>query len=255
MKVDLDKFYTPISIAKKCISQINLNEYDTIIEPSAGNGSFSNLLNCIAYDIEPESEKIIKQDFFTISKIEGKHILFIGNPPFGKRSALAKLFIKHCIELNAETIAFILPNTFNKYSMQNVFPFEWKLKNILSLDCEYIADKINYFVPSSFFVWTKKDCDDLRKKPPKENNDFIFLSRGSREADFTLNGNNGKVKKIEEVTNPKSEHYIKVTNPSKIEEIKRNLSNIIWKFYSSVNGGVSWLNQKDIIEQYGELYC
>ena len=84
MKIDLDKFYTPISIAKKCISQINLNEYDTIIEPSAGSGSFSNLLNCIAYDIEPENEKIIKQDFFTISKIEGEHILFIGNPPLGK---------------------------------------------------------------------------------------------------------------------------------------------------------------------------
>lgn len=255
MKIDLDKFYTPIDVAKKCISQVDINSYDAIVEPSAGNGSFSNLLNCIAYDIEPENDKIIRQDFFTINKIEGKHILFIGNPPFGRRSFLAKMFIKHCIELNAETIAFILPNTFNKYLMQNIFPSEWKLKNILSLDCEYIANKINYFIPSSFFVWTKKDCIDLRKKPPKEINDFIFLPRNAKNADFALNGNNGKVKEIKEITNSKSEHYIKVIEPIKIEEIKKRLNNMNWKFYSSVNGGNSWLGQKDIIEQYGELYC
>lgn len=62
MKVDLDKFYTPVSVAKKCIDLLNLSEYDTILEPSAGNGSFSKQIpNCIAYDLKPmEQKRLIK---------------------------------------------------------------------------------------------------------------------------------------------------------------------------------------------------
>ena len=41
-KHDKDKFYTKPSTAIKLISLINLKNYDVVIEPSAGNGSFSN---------------------------------------------------------------------------------------------------------------------------------------------------------------------------------------------------------------------
>jgi hypothetical protein len=59
----LDKFYTKSDIAKMCIDKINLSDFDLIIEPSAGSGSFSNNIEgCISYDIEPESDSIIKQD-------------------------------------------------------------------------------------------------------------------------------------------------------------------------------------------------
>ena len=42
---------------------------------------------------------------------------------------------------------------------------------------------------------------------PKE---FMFLPRGSKDADFVINGNSGKIKKVSEVTNSKSEHYIRI---------------------------------------------
>ena len=59
--MSIDKFYTQIKIAKECIDLVpDLDTYDLIIEPSAGNGSFSSQLNCIAYDIEPENKNIIK---------------------------------------------------------------------------------------------------------------------------------------------------------------------------------------------------
>lgn len=91
-KVHLDKYYTKKEIAQKCLSLIpDFSTYDTIIEPSAGNGAFSNAIpNCIAYDIEPECKNIIKQDFFLLNKIEGNKKLFLGNPPFGERSILPK---------------------------------------------------------------------------------------------------------------------------------------------------------------------
>ena len=39
--MELDKFYTKKEIAKELISYLDVAEYDKIIEPSAGNGSFS----------------------------------------------------------------------------------------------------------------------------------------------------------------------------------------------------------------------
>ena len=256
MKTDLDKFYTPIEISKKCIEEINVENYDVIVEPSAGNGSFSKQIkNCLAYDIAPEDSSIIKQDFLELKKIEGNHILFIGNPPFGNRSALAKKFIEHSIALNAETIAFILPNTFNKYLMQKVFPKEWKLIKIIELNCEYKANKVDYFVPSSFFVWTKKESDvNLRKEKPKPITDFKFLSRGDKSADFTISGLNGRIIEVADVKNTKGVHYIKVNEGHTIEEIKNKIKNTHFDFYSSVNGGNCWISQKDIEEKYNESW-
>ena len=59
--MSIDKFYTQVEVAKECIDLVpDLDTYDLIIEPSAGDGSFSSQLNCIAYDIEPENKNIIK---------------------------------------------------------------------------------------------------------------------------------------------------------------------------------------------------
>lgn len=50
MRDKLDRFYTPHSSAEHCINTIeNIKDYDLIIEPSAGSGSFSNLIpECLA---------------------------------------------------------------------------------------------------------------------------------------------------------------------------------------------------------------
>ena len=48
-KHKLDKFYTKDNIVNYCLSTINLNDYKTIIEPSAGNGAFSKkILNVMS---------------------------------------------------------------------------------------------------------------------------------------------------------------------------------------------------------------
>ena len=112
-KLHLDKYYTPIVLATYCIETaykiIGSENIIEIIEPSAGNGNFSNQIeNCIAYDLEPEGEGIIKQDFLELNLEYKKGRLFIGNPPFGDRMNLASKFIKKCYELG-DYIAFILP--------------------------------------------------------------------------------------------------------------------------------------------------
>lgn len=268
-KVDLDKFYTKDSIARECVSLLgSLDFYDTIVEPSAGSGAFSSLIpNCLAFDIEPESESITKQDFFELNLVSGDNILFVGNPPFGTRSTLAKGFIKHSMKLNARTIAFILPNTFSKVSNQglSLFPKEWSLVIEEPLQSDsFLIDGEEYHVPCSFYVWVRgnpgevnpswDELPNLRKVKVAQPVDFKFMPRGSIEADFSVNGNNGKVKDLASITNPKAEHYIRVTNrdTQSIEKLRSMFSQFTYDFKSSVNGGNAWVGQQEIIKAFLE---
>lgn len=252
----LDKFYTPIETAKYCISLVpNLSQYDLIVEPSAGTGSFSQQLQCLAYDIEPEKEGIIQQDWLALASLpKNQHCLVIGNPPFGVRGSVAKQFIKHSQKLGAETIAFILPNTFSKLSNQSLslFPKNWSLivERPLENSTFILPDSKKYFVPCSFYVWTNQSAKiNLRQIKEPNNEDFCFLSRESQEADFAINGNSGKVKEISEITNPKAEHYIKALKKP-AEELKEIFNLLDYKFFSSVNGGVAWIGQQEILKAY-----
>ena len=251
----LDKFYTKNEVAKECIELIpEIDTYDLIIEPSAGNGSFSSQLNCIAYDIEPEDENIIKEDWFNVKPFTQKHILIVGNPPFGPRSVLAKNFIKHARKVGAETIAFILPDTFSKLSNQSktLFPDNWRLiiEHKLS-DCNFTTeDGKDYFVPCSFYVWTSREGTlNLRQVKEKTTDDFIFLPRGDLNADFVVNGNSGKIKNVEDVTNSKAEHYIKAKSIDS-DKLRLIFSQLDYNKFSSVNGGNFWIGQQEILKAY-----
>ena len=112
-KFELDKYYTPTNTSMYCISKtyeiIGESNISEIIEPSAGDGSFSlQIPTCKSYDIEPEHSTITKQDFLelNISYLSGR--LIIGNPPFGSRMNLAQKFFKKSIEIG-DYVAFILP--------------------------------------------------------------------------------------------------------------------------------------------------
>jgi hypothetical protein len=257
MKVNLDQFYTKPNIAKHCIKLIpNIDQYDLIVEPSAGSGSFSNQISCIAYDLEPKDNSIIKQDWFKVKELSGNYVLVLGNPPFGKRSKLAKDFIKHAIQIGATTIAFVLPNTFSKVQNQgySLFPQEWKLiiESPLPPNSFFVEGYGDYYVPCTFFVWTKLYSDiDLRKQKSEQHDDFTFLPRGSNQATFCINGNNGKVRYTNQITNNKAEHYILNTGVKySDQELFSIFESLDLTFYSSINGGNAWIGQQEIIKAY-----
>ena len=71
----IDKYYTKNNIVELCLNFINnnidINNDDLIIEPSAGNGSFILAIKSLTnnykfYDLEPENDEIIKQDYLII---------------------------------------------------------------------------------------------------------------------------------------------------------------------------------------------
>lgn len=115
----IDKYYTKVIVAELCLNlvkkYIKFNIDDLIIEPSAGNGSFIEGIKSITnnyrfYDLEPDNDEIIKQDYlqynYSIIKENFNKIHIIGNPPFGRQSSLAIKFIKKSCEF-CDSISFI----------------------------------------------------------------------------------------------------------------------------------------------------
>lgn len=113
-KIELDKYYTSPELAKYCVEKTkeiigseNITEY---VEPSAGSGVFLDYLDNkhLAYDIEPEDERISKQDYLELELEYKKGRCIIGNPPFGNKNTLIVKFYKKSIKLG-DFISFILP--------------------------------------------------------------------------------------------------------------------------------------------------
>jgi len=121
--VDLDQFFTRPEIAEKChagLLQImrkngeSENNYK-FIEPSAGSGSFYDLLpkdRRIGIDIMPQRPDIEAHDFLGWSiKPNGYRYAVVGNPPFGYRAWLALAFMNHAATF-ADYVGMILPMAF-----------------------------------------------------------------------------------------------------------------------------------------------
>lgn len=166
-----DKFYTNSDIVNICLKlfsdNIKIEDKDLIIEPSAGNGAFSVPIsklykNVTSYDILPENDIIIKQDYLKLGnpKCDGK-IHVIGNPPFGRQSTMAKQFITKSANF-AHSISFVLPKSFKKDSFIKVFPLKYHM-----IICEDLpANSFNidgkiYDVPCVFQIWIKKEYNRI----------------------------------------------------------------------------------------------
>ncbi len=92
---------------EEIIGENNITEY---IEPSAGAGVFLDYLNkpYLAYDIEPDDNRIIKQDWLKTNLNYKKGRCIIGNPPFGRGNSLSMAFYKKSVQI-ADYISFISP--------------------------------------------------------------------------------------------------------------------------------------------------
>jgi hypothetical protein len=159
-----DQFYTAQSVAKQCFANL-LSKLDDPskyywIEPSAGNGVFLKLVpqsfEKIGLDIDPKDQAIIKQNFLQWKPSTSKDIIVFGNPPFGRQASTAKQFIKYSSSF-AKIIAFILPLSFVKPSMNKTFPINFHC--IFSQELSNNSFVINgqtYDVPCVFQIWEKR---------------------------------------------------------------------------------------------------
>jgi hypothetical protein len=189
IKQPLDKYYTYPKTAKIIIDlTLSIIKPTEIIEPSAGNGSFSNQIDCIAYDIEPDIEGIIKQDFLTLPMEYKEGRLFIGNPPFGKSANLARQFIAKCMKYG-DYISFILPKGFMGSDYNN---FEIIHSEVIGID--FISKdnkdiKLDNRNMTSLIIWKRNN--NYKKVNKREillkNN--IIIKRFDRKSDGSYKKN------------------------------------------------------------------
>ena len=221
-KDELDRFYTSIEVVEKCLKLIDTSHYDCIIEPSAGTGSFSNKLpHCIAYDISPEHDNIIQQDWFKLDKSifqKYNNILVIGNPPFGEQNSLAIRFFNESAKF-CNTIAFILPLSFKKDSVQNQLNLNFHLEKELNLNnCSfYLKNQKEIIVPCVFQVWNKQNPPRKKKKLKTTSSLFSYVTK--EEADFRVQrvgGNAGKASL--DLNRAASSNYFIKNNSNKSDE-------------------------------------
>lgn len=191
-----DQFYTKPSGAEYCYKTfqkvskalgVDLEQY-TFIEPSAGCGSFFQLLpknRRIGIDIDPkrlfgiENKGIIKYDYLNwYPKNKNKKYIVIGNPPFGLRGKLALNFINKSY-LYADMVAFILPQLFNSdgkgVAGKRVIGYKLAHNEHLPPNSFMYPDGTDIQINTVFQVWTKINTDRIKIKPSKTCRNFIDI--------------------------------------------------------------------------------
>lgn len=262
----IDKFYTKTEVVKKCLIEFKKIKIDllkdVVIEPSAGNGSFTSHLleyNSISYDIAPEAEGIIKQDFLKLNLTEGFQIPlhFIGNPPFGRQSSIAKKFIKHICKCDkTKSFSFILPKSFKKESMQRCIPLDFHL--ISQIDIEYNGFLVNgeeHDVPCIFQVWERRD-NNRYVSPKLEPKGYVFV-KDKTKARYALRRVGVYAGKIIDMflhplsrISDQSHYYIILDNNDKnfIEKYEK----ISWKEDNTV--GPKSIGKQEFIKEINKLF-
>lgn len=250
--IELDKFYTPNETAEKCVdlmlnkvtSKMFVTEY---LEPSAGSGNFSKIINgCIAYDIDPQADNIIKADFLKLELPYKKGRLIFGNPPFGDRNNLARSFYKKAVQI-ADAIAFILPIS-QLNNTDSLFEFDL----IESVDLgilEYSGMKVH----CCFNIYIRP-VNGLNKKPNLKI-DWIKIYRDDQKGYELINADlcifrRGASAGKEKFSDTHTQTYkICVSDKKKLDYVKSTILNFNWHSFKRHQSAPS-LSKNDILRLF-----
>lgn len=215
----LDQFYTARPVAKSCLAflqdTIPSTATDLYLEPSAGDGAFFELMPPgarVGVDLEPKHPEVARQNFLEEFNPKSGSFRWItlGNPPFGKNSSLAVQFFNKAAAFS-EVIAFVVPLTFRKQSLQKRLNRNFELVAELTLPpCAFVFEGEPYSVPCCFQVWQKVSSSRVHVETPLVHVDFDFCC--AAEADFAIRrvgGLAGKVIREFSGYSPSSHYFVR----------------------------------------------
>jgi hypothetical protein len=268
MPVNLDQFYTNSTVAAECIRELEglmgpIDGWPSILEPSAGSGSFLTILpeHAIGVDLDPRHPWILKVDYleWDVPTLPSP-CLVIGNPPFGKNSSLAIEFFNKSAAF-ADTIAFILPRTFRKGSVIDRLDRNFHLvhERILPIDSFHTPDGVARSVTTCFQVWKRGDA--IRKplsRGPSTHPDWDWLktSIGATHAIRRVGASAGKMIPLTSAA-PASHFFIK-SNVDDLDVRWDKLWNECWREEKALNAkwdvaGNPSLTKDEIVHYYSSL--
>lgn len=194
----LDQFYTNPNVAKTCMEEVktylesNSIKVEKIVEPSAGEGAFTNAAKDIlhkevlSFDIDPKFPEVIAGDFLIkdTTDLQSESTIVVGNPPFGKNSSLAVKFFNKSAEF-ANIIAFVVPKTFKKTSVINKLDKSFHLEKEIDipLDSFLVLGEVTD-VPCVFQIWKRGVEKRNRILSDANCDDYSFETRDSAQWAF-----------------------------------------------------------------------
>jgi hypothetical protein len=212
----LDQFFTKPLVARACFNKLEdyLKEhpaqFDCWLEPSAGAGSFFDLMpdNRLGIDIHPQRAGVNEGDFLNYS-LPAQKYLALGNPPFGKNASLAIQFFNRCA-MFCEIVAFIVPKTFKKVSVINKLQENFHLVEEMELsEFSFELEGFDYNVPCVFQIWRNLKTARPQIQTQNRHDDFHFVTKD--KGDFAIQRvgvNAGAVKPEFEHCAPPSHYFI-----------------------------------------------
>lgn len=269
-----DQFFTKETIAKECIKSVNnifnLDSFDLIIEPSAGDGSFFKNLPSIKtigieldYDLCEKYKDYLHKSFFDFESPNSGNVLVIGNPPFGTQNSLSIGFFNHASKF-AHVIAFIIPKTWKKNSVQNRLDLQFHLIQSIDLPSDCFYGNKDTGVKCCFQIWEKtaekrdkvenifkhNDWDFLSYKVenedlfPPEKADFVILAYGSNSGQISSDLNRWR---------PKSVHFIKANKKLDVKELINRFNSLNYEITND-SARQSSLGRADLVRLYTQKY-
>ena len=260
----IDKYYTKDNVVDSCLNNvkkyIQLSSNDLIIEPSAGNGSFIKGIKLLTnnwrfYDLEPDNDEIIKQDYLLYDYINdnsSSKIHVIGNPPFGRQSSLAIKFIKKSCQF-CDSVSFILPKSFKKDSLKKTFPLNFHLVFEMDLpDKSFLVDGKEHDVPCIFQIWIKETTNRIvnAKLEPLH---FMFVGKTDNpHISFRRVGvNAGTIDDKIDEKSIQSHYFIKFINGKSTRDNIDKLSTITYSFNNTV--GPRSISKQELIKEFNHM--
>jgi hypothetical protein len=282
----LDKFYTQPDAARVCLTRLSAvcahlgwdPKETTWVEPSAGAGAFLQPGDAWpepkGCDLHPEVQGVAKADFLTLdtarwSKTGRRPLVFVGNPPFGKKGALAQAFLNKALT-EGKVVGFILPLLFRKWTTQKGIDASASLV----ADWDVPPDVFTfhgkpYAVRCCFQVWTRRptpDLVDLRQRvaPIRSHPDFQMWQYNATPAaeryfdldwDFGVlrqgyGDHNERVRCASLMSRRKQWVLFKASTP----EVLARLESIDFNALAATNTSVGGFGKAEIVQHYKERF-
>ncbi|MCA8287595.1 Eco57I restriction-modification methylase domain-containing protein [Burkholderia vietnamiensis] len=260
---DLDQFYTNPQLAQRLFDELIAEHLGDRwsgdvrwLEPSCGTGAFLSLLppDALGVDLAPKCPGAVQADFLSWMPPSGddRPLVVVGNPPFKHDVA----FFNRCAELGAERIAFIVPRSWQKPSVQNQLDRSFHLahEEVLPLDA-FVFEGQPAEVLTVFQVWERREEQRPLTVLPTTHADFAFVPYAQRHtADFAIQRvgvHAGRVKDLDaEHLGQGSHRFVRVIDRTRVAEVRAVFEAIDWAPIKACVAGNPSIANGEMVQAY-----
>ena len=231
------------------------------IDPAAGRGSFKDPLaeagrTVRGVDTDPRAEGIRRSGFLECEAIfRGIQTatVVLGSPPFGRNAGTALRYFNHAADHGADAIAFIVPRSFRKRSLQRRLHPRYHLRVNENVPRNaFLRDGVAHDVPCAWQVWTRGDFDRVVEDPPSVGHLIEYVT--PEKADFAVRraghgAGNVLTENLGDLSTGTT-YFLREVRPG----VREALAETDWTDVIGQTAGIRSLSKEEIAFRLGEIF-